>query len=156
MMTSRAAGAATRTVVAIVLSIPAEPMPIKAIMPSIFRITAALNHPSPTPAALIQTRRVLARSKLISGSRQSAWTIPRKDFQVQYYDGSTWHTVATYTVGTDFENNVFYNKKVTIDESSYIFPTDMKIRFVCDASNDRDDVYIDEVSVSAKVIMILN
>jgi hypothetical protein len=74
----------------------------------------------------------------------------REDFQVQYYDGSTWHTIATYAAKADFENNVFYNKKVIIDESSYTFPTDMKIRFVCDASGDRDDVYIDEVSVSAK------
>jgi hypothetical protein len=74
----------------------------------------------------------------------------KEDFQVQYYDGSTWHTVATYAVGADFENNVFYNKTVYIDESSYTFPPDMKIRFVCDASSNRDDVYIDEVRVSAK------
>ena len=75
-MTSRAAGATTRTVVAIALFIPAEPMPSKAIMPSIFRITAALNHPSPIPRALIPIRRDFPRSKLISGSRRSAWTIP--------------------------------------------------------------------------------
>ena len=74
----------------------------------------------------------------------------QEDFQVQYYDGSTWHTVATYAVEADFENNVYYNEKVYIDESSYTFPPDMKIRFVCDASSDWDDVYIDEVSVSAR------
>jgi hypothetical protein len=74
----------------------------------------------------------------------------KEDFQVQYYDGSTWHTVATYAVKADFENNVFYNKKVYIDESSYTFPTDTKIRFMCDASGNRDDVYIDEVRVSAR------
>ena len=73
-----------------------------------------------------------------------------EDFQVQYYDGSTWHTVASYAVEADFENNVFYNKTVYIDESSYTFPKDMKIRFVCDASSNWDDVYIDEVRVSAK------
>ena len=74
----------------------------------------------------------------------------QEDFQVQYYDGSTWRTVATYAAEADFDNNVFYNKKVFIDESSYTFPTDMKIRFVCDASSDWDDVYIDEIRVSAK------
>ncbi len=74
----------------------------------------------------------------------------QEDFQVQYYDGSTWHTVATYAVEADFENNVFYNKKVYIDESSYTFPTDMKIRFMCDASGNKDDVYIDEVRVSGR------
>lgn len=41
-----------------------------------------------------------------------------EDFQVQYYDGLTWHTVASYAVQADFENNVFYNKKVSIDEIS--------------------------------------
>jgi serine protease AprX len=72
-----------------------------------------------------------------------------EDFWVQYYDGSTWHTVASYARGTDFANNVFYNETVYIDESSYTFPTNMRIRFMCDASGNMDDVYIDEVRVSA-------
>ncbi|NIP24575.1 MAG: hypothetical protein GWN67_09570, partial [Phycisphaerae bacterium] len=72
-----------------------------------------------------------------------------EDFMVQYYDGSTWHTVATYTQNVDFDNGVFYQKTVTIDEASYNFPTNMKIRFICDASDNRDDVYIDEISVEA-------
>jgi hypothetical protein len=71
-----------------------------------------------------------------------------EDFWVQYYDGATWHTVATYAVQTDFNNNQFYFKIVLIDESSYAFPSDMKIRFMCDASGNADDVYIDEVRVS--------
>jgi hypothetical protein len=73
-----------------------------------------------------------------------------EDFWVQYYDGTTWHTVASYTSGTDFNNDTFYNKTVVVDESGYTFPTDMKIRFMCDASGNRDDVYIDEIRVSAK------
>jgi len=74
----------------------------------------------------------------------------KEGFQVQYFDGSTWQTVARYAAGVDFENNVFYNEQVYIDESSYTFPPDMKIRFMCDASGNYDDVYIDEVRVSAK------
>jgi len=73
-----------------------------------------------------------------------------EDFWVQYYDGSTWHTVAAYARGTDFNNNTFYNKKVYIDEANYNFPTNLKIRFMNDASGNRDDVYIDEIRVSAK------
>jgi PKD repeat protein len=69
----------------------------------------------------------------------------REDFWVQYYDGSTWRTVASYASGTDFSNNVFYNKTVTISRSQYNFPTNAKLRFMCDASNDADDVYIDEI-----------
>ena len=73
-----------------------------------------------------------------------------EDFWVQYYDGTTWQTVAGYTSGTDFNNDTFYNKTVYVDETSHTFPTDMKIRFMCDASGNRDDVYIDEIRVSAK------
>ena len=74
----------------------------------------------------------------------------REDFWVQYYDGSTWHTVARYARTTDFENNIFYFKEVVIDEGSYTFPTNMKIRFMCDASGNKDDVMIDEIRVSAQ------
>ena len=73
-----------------------------------------------------------------------------EDFWVQYYNGSTWTTVASYVSGTDFSNGTFYNKTVLIDESSHTFPTGMKIRFMCDASDNNDDVYIDEIKVSAK------
>ncbi len=73
-----------------------------------------------------------------------------EDSWVQYYDGSTWNTVATYARGIDFDNNVFYSETVTIDEGSYTFPTNMKLRLMCDASGNRDDVYIDEILVSAK------
>lgn len=73
-----------------------------------------------------------------------------KSFWVQYYDGTTWHTVASYVAGTDFNDDTFYDKTVYIDESAYTFPTDMKIRFMCNASGNHDDVYIDEIRVSAK------
>ena len=69
----------------------------------------------------------------------------REDFWVQYYDGSTWHTVATYARSTDFDNGVFYHKTVTISSGSYNFPTNARIRFMCDASGNVDDVYIDEI-----------
>ncbi len=72
-----------------------------------------------------------------------------EDFWVQYFDGTTWNTVATYARTTDFENGVFYSVKVNIFESDYTFPTDMKIRFMCDASGNSDDIYIDQVRISA-------
>jgi len=71
-----------------------------------------------------------------------------EDFWVQYYDGSTWHTVATFAKGIDFENNIFYVATVSIYETGYIFPTNMKIRFMCDASGNRDDVYIDDITIT--------
>ncbi len=73
-----------------------------------------------------------------------------EDFWVQYYDGSTWHTVASYVSGTDFDNDSFYQiDDVIIEESNHTFPSDMKIRFLCDASANNDKIYIDEIRVSA-------
>jgi len=74
----------------------------------------------------------------------------REDFWVQYYDGSTWQTVARSAYGTDFQNGQYYHEVVYVDEADYVFPTDMKIRFICDASGNRDDIYIDEIKVSAE------
>lgn len=69
-----------------------------------------------------------------------------EDFWVQYYNGSTWSTVAAYARGVHFNNNTWYVATVTISRSQYAFPTNAKIRFMCDASNDADDVYIDAIT----------
>jgi hypothetical protein len=74
---------------------------------------------------------------------------PNEDFWVQYYDGSAWHTVASYAKTTDFENNIQYHAEVNIYESDYTFPTNMKIRFMCDASGNYDFVYVDMIKISA-------
>jgi PKD repeat protein len=68
-----------------------------------------------------------------------------EDFWVQYYDGSAWRTVASFVSGTNFSNGSFYHAVVTIPRSSYNFPTNAKLRFMCDASDNNDDVYIDEI-----------
>ena len=73
-----------------------------------------------------------------------------EDFWVQYYDGSTWHTVADYDAQDEFINNKFYFEEIVIDNGSYNFPTNMKIRFMCDASGSGDYVYIDQIRVTAK------
>ena len=82
------------------------------------------------------------------------WFIARdmewgEDFWVRFFDGSNWITVADYHRGNDFNNEEFYHEIVWINESEYTFPTDMKIRFQCDASYDWDDIFIDEVYVNA-------
>jgi hypothetical protein len=73
-----------------------------------------------------------------------------EDFFVEYYDGTTWHIVADYDVNEEFFNGQFYFEEITIEEGTYTFPSNMKIRFRCDASGSGDDVYIDEISVSAQ------
>jgi len=72
-----------------------------------------------------------------------------KDFWVEYFDGTTWHEVARYAQGNDFFNSQYYNPEIIINETDYIFPSDMRIRFVYDDSGSRDHVFIDEIRVSA-------
>ncbi|SMC50126.1 Fibronectin type III domain-containing protein [Desulfocicer vacuolatum DSM 3385] len=85
------------------------------------------------------------------------WFYPRsmesgEDFFVEYYDGTRWHTVATYVAGSDFSNNSFYQEEgiVLTKGAPYAFPTAMKLRFRCDASGNYDYIYIDEIIVSAR------
>jgi hypothetical protein len=70
-----------------------------------------------------------------------------EDFWVQYSsnNGSTWQTVTAFAAGTTYQNNVFYHVVVTIPRSTYTFSTNAKLRFLCDASANDDDVYIDEI-----------
>jgi len=70
-----------------------------------------------------------------------------EDFWVQYSsnNGSTWQTVATFAQGTGYVNNTFYHAVVTISSSTYTFSANAKLRFMCDASDNNDDVYIDEI-----------
>jgi PKD repeat protein len=72
-----------------------------------------------------------------------------EDFWVQYFNGTTWQTVAAFASGVNFNNNTFYVATVNIYETSYNFPTNMKLRFMCDASSNMDDIYIDNVKVTA-------
>ncbi|MCG8700081.1 MAG: PKD domain-containing protein, partial [Bacteroidales bacterium] len=73
-----------------------------------------------------------------------------EDFGVQYFDGQSWKTVAAYASGSGFDNDKFYSVSVDIKKSEYNFPTNMKIRFICDASSNYDNVYIDNVSIIGK------
>ena len=72
-----------------------------------------------------------------------------EDFWVQFYDGSNWQIVADYDKGADFQNNQFYHAQVIINESEYNFSTNANIKFTCDASANGDDVYIDEIRITA-------
>ena len=80
----------------------------------------------------------------------------KEDFWVQYFDGTIWRTVATFTKGIDFDNGVFYVATVNIFETDYSFPNNMKIRFMCDASGNRDDVYIDDIRITASIELVPN
>ncbi len=71
-----------------------------------------------------------------------------EDFWVQYYNGSSWQTVAAFARGIDFNNSTWYVATVSISRSQYNFPSNARLRFLCDASGDADDVYIDAITWS--------
>ena len=73
-----------------------------------------------------------------------------EDFRLEYWNGSQWITCKKWAYGVDFKNGAFYSESITLKNTDYTFHKGAKIRFVCDASSNYDDVYIDEVSISVK------
>jgi PKD repeat protein len=71
-----------------------------------------------------------------------------EDFFLEYYNGSAWQIVRTFVAGTHFTNTGFYSASVSIPKATYTYPTNAKLRFRCDASDNSDDIYIDEIRFS--------
>ncbi len=80
------------------------------------------------------------------------------NFWVKFYDGQHWRIVDNYIkpgaqgyrpTDKPFENDTFYHAITWINESKYTFPTNMKIRFECDALRDENTVYIDQIYINA-------
>ena len=67
--------------------------------------------------------------------------------QISTDGGGGYTTVQAWVADTDFSNGSFYQESVTI--TGYTLTDITRIRFRADASNNNDDVYIDEVVVSA-------
>ena len=70
-----------------------------------------------------------------------------EDFWLQYFDGSTWNTVASYVSGSGVNNGTFYNATISVDAAQYAFVSNAGFRFQCDASGNNDQVYIDQVTI---------
>jgi subtilisin family serine protease len=68
-----------------------------------------------------------------------------ENFYVEYYNGTAWQIVGNFVRGTPYLNTTFYNVTVTIPKATYTYPTNARLRFRCDASDNNDDVYIDEI-----------
>lgn len=67
--------------------------------------------------------------------------------QISTDGGSNFTTVQTWVSGVDFDNDTFYSDSVTI--TGYTLTNKTRLRFRCNASDDDDDVYLDEIRVSA-------
>jgi len=67
-----------------------------------------------------------------------------EDFWLRYYNGSSWSTVKTYVLNTDFVNNQVYTKTVKINGP---LSANGQFRFQSDASDNTDIAYIDAVVI---------
>ncbi|QHI37384.1 hypothetical protein IMCC3317_27630 [Kordia antarctica] len=71
-----------------------------------------------------------------------------EDFWIRYYNGSSWNTVATYTSGNDFTNRSYYAGIITLNSADVNFASNSQFRIQCDAGNNSDQVYIDQVTIT--------
>jgi len=72
-----------------------------------------------------------------------------EDWWVRYYDGNSWNTVLDRNYPSGFSKDTWYHEIVYINETDYNFPSNMKIRFQCDATSDYDLVYFDQIYINA-------
>jgi hypothetical protein len=68
-----------------------------------------------------------------------------EDFWVRYNNGNGWVTIGVFTAGGNFSNGIFYVTTVTVTNFQ---PTVGTFRIQCDASDDSDQVYIDQVTIT--------
>ena len=70
-----------------------------------------------------------------------------EDFFVQYFDGTNWTTVRTFTKGIDFNGDGFNSATIVFNREQYGFASNSGFRIQCDASGNGDHVYIDQVII---------
>ncbi|TBN04476.1 hypothetical protein EYD45_07625, partial [Hyunsoonleella flava] len=75
-----------------------------------------------------------------------------EDFFLQFFNGSSWQTIATYISGTDFNNGSFYSDNISLDNVTYNFTANAQFRFECSASQNNDQVYLDQIIITATPI----
>jgi hypothetical protein len=68
-------------------------------------------------------------------------------FVLEFYNGSSWQNVGTYISGTDFSNGSFHNVTHNLDGGTFNLNNSARFRFRCEASNNSDDIYIDQVII---------
>lgn len=71
-----------------------------------------------------------------------------EDFWLQFYNGSSYVTVASWVRGIDVDNNTFYNATITLTPAQYNFAVNSGFRFRNDASGNNDHIYIDQVTIT--------
>ncbi|MGV6828749.1 MAG: M4 family metallopeptidase [Flavobacteriales bacterium] len=77
-------------------------------------------------------------------------------FLVEMWDGTSWNIAGTFTKPADFGNNNFYNGVVTINSSDFTFSNAAQFRFRCNADENRNRIYIDQVIITADPVTAIS
>ena len=75
-----------------------------------------------------------------------------EDFFLEYSSngGTSWKNVKRWVFSVDFVNDRFYEAMVYLNRTDVAFTNRARLRFHCDASDDGDKIFIDEVEFSGK------
>lgn len=71
-----------------------------------------------------------------------------EDFFVEFFNGSSYEVIGQYFSGSDFSNGAFFDDTIVLDSGSYNFTTNNRIRIRCDASNNNDQVWFDQIVIT--------
>lgn len=74
-----------------------------------------------------------------------------ESFDLQFYDNNDWYTLATWTSGTDFDNDMFYSSNLNVSSTEYNFNSNNQLRFMCDASGNADRIFLDQIIVTGQL-----
>lgn len=72
------------------------------------------------------------------------------DFYIEYSDngGISWSEVENFKNGSHFDNDTNYSESITVDTNNFNFTSISRFRIRCDASNDSNDLYIDNITIT--------
>lgn len=75
-----------------------------------------------------------------------------EEFRVQFSNngGAGWINAFIYESGTDFYNGFREYPDLLLESDQYSFSSAVKIRFICNASDDDDHIFLDNIKISAR------
>jgi hypothetical protein len=71
-----------------------------------------------------------------------------ENYFVEFYNGTSFQTIGTYTVIDDFNNGSFFTDTIVLDSGTYSFNSDNRIRIRCNASANNDQMWFDQVIIT--------
>lgn len=71
-----------------------------------------------------------------------------ENFFVEYDDGGGYTVIGNYRSGIEFNNGSVYSASITIDSGSFTFSNNSRFRIRCDASDNDDQIYIDDINIT--------